>query len=252
MSGLGDLDGKVAIITGAARGQGEAEARLFVSLGARVVLTDVLEEQGRQVEAELGDSARFRHHDVSVEGDWDDVITHTLESFGRVDVLVNNAAIHWTRPLVEERPAEYLRLLSVNLVGALLGMQAVVEPMSDHGHGSIINVSSVAATAGMVGLAAYGSAKWGLRGLSKTAAVELGPMGIRVNTILPGPIATSMMHREPDGNLDRFQALPLRRHGEPEEVAPLVAFLASDSSAFLTGAEVTVDGGFSALAGGAA
>lgn len=246
------LEGKVAIITGGARGQGAAAARLFVDLHARVVVTDVLDEEGRRLAAELGSEVRFVHHDVAHEDEWDEVVEAALSAFGRIDALVNNAAIHWSRPLLEESGDDCIRLLSVDLVGPLLGMKSVAGHMAATGGGSIVNISSVAALTGMAGLSAYGSAKWGLRGLSKTAALELGPSGIRVNTVLPGPIATAMMHLDRDGDDSRFRVLPLRRHGEPEEVANLVAFLCSDLALFVTGAELTIDGGFSALPGGAA
>lgn len=246
------LEGKVAIITGGARGQGAAAVRLFVNLQARVVVTDVLGEEGRSLAAELEPAVRFVHHDVADEEKWDEVVETTLKAFGRIDALVNNAGIHWSRPLLEESGDDYMRLLSVDLVGPLLGIKSVAGHMAATGGGSIVNISSVAALTGMAGLSAYGSAKWGLRGLSKTAAVELGPSGIRVNTVLPGSIATAMMHRDRDGDDARFNVLPLRRHGEPEEVAHLVAFLCSDLALYMTGAEVTIDGGFSALPGGAA
>ena len=246
------LDGKVAIITGGARGQGAAEARRFTELGAKVVVTDILDELGRALASDLGTNARFVHHDVSDEREWHTVVDMALDAFGGIDALVNNAGIHWSRPLLEETPEDFMHLLSVDLVGPLLGTKAVAGPMSEHGGGSIVNVSSVAALTGMAGLSAYGSAKWGLRGLSKTAALELGPLGIRVNTVLPGPIATAMMHRDPDGDEARFRLLPLQRHGEPEEVADVVAFLCSDLARFVTGSELTIDGGFSAVPGAAA
>ena len=243
---MGKLDGKVAIITGGARGQGEAHARLFVEEGAHVVIGDVLDEDGQRVARELGAMARYVRLDVSRSEDWDNAVA-IAASMGPLRVLVNNAAIHWTRPIEFETADGFERIWRVNLLGAFLGIKAAIEPMRRAGGGSIVNISS---TAGLTGLAyhgAYGSAKWGMRGLTRTAAVELGGDGIRVNSIHPGPINTSMMTRSPgmdeaDFN-ERFLHLPARRYGEPREVSQLVVFLASDDSAFITGTEHTIDGG---------
>ncbi|MGY2059163.1 glucose 1-dehydrogenase [Nocardia gipuzkoensis] len=240
-----DLNGKVALITGGARGQGAAEARLFVRRGARVVITDVLEAEGAGLAESLGDAARFVRHDVSVGADWDAAAALAVSAFGSLDVLVNNAAIYTARPLTETAPEELERILRVNLVGPFRGIQAVVGPMTRAGGGSIVNISSQAGLEGLMGHAAYGSSKWGLRGLTKTAALELGPAGIRVNSVHPGPIATPMVPYLTTGP-GSFPALPLQRTGVPEEVAELVAFLASDASAYITGAEVTIDGGLAA------
>src|SRR5262245_4174086 len=222
------LDGKVAIVTGAARGQGEAEARLFVESGAQVVLTDVLRAEGDAVAGELGDAAIGVHHDVTNEAEWDAVIAAAESSFGGVDVLVNNAAIHWVRPLEQESRADFERMLAVDLVGPFLGMQRVIEPMRERGGGSIVNVSSYAGLRGIPGHTAYGAAKWGLRGITKTAAIELGSAGIRVNSIHPGPIRTDMLPVRDADDSRHFADVPLQRVGEIDEVARLVAFLASD------------------------
>ncbi|MBF6228045.1 glucose 1-dehydrogenase [Nocardia abscessus] len=240
-----DLNGKVALITGGARGQGAAEARLFVRRGARVVITDVLEAEGAELAESLGDAARFVRHDVSVGADWDAAVALAVSAFGSLDVLVNNAAIYTARPLTETSPEELERILRVNLVGPFRGIQAVVGPMTRAGGGSIVNISSQAGLEGLMGHAAYGSSKWGLRGLTKTAALELGPAGIRVNSVHPGPIATPMVPYLTTGP-GSFPSLPLQRTGVPEEVAELVAFLASDAAAYITGAEVTIDGGLAA------
>ncbi|WP_280351194.1 SDR family NAD(P)-dependent oxidoreductase [Nocardia abscessus] len=240
-----DLNGKVALITGGARGQGAAEARLFVRRGARVVITDVLEAEGAELAESLGGAARFVRHDVSVGADWDAAAALAVSAFGSLDVLVNNAAIYTARPLTETSPEELERILRVNLVGPFCGIQAVVGPMTRAGGGSIVNISSQAGLEGLMGHAAYGSSKWGLRGLTKTAALELGPAGIRVNSVHPGPIATPMVPYLTTGP-GSFPSLPLQRTGVPEEVAELVAFLASDAAAYITGAEVTVDGGLAA------
>jgi 3alpha(or 20beta)-hydroxysteroid dehydrogenase len=237
------LDGKVALITGAARGQGAAEARLFTARGARVAITDVLEAQGQELAAELGKNALFIRHDVTDHGSWTAAVAATVASFGRLDILVNNAAIHWTRSIVEEDPADVERLLKVNLLGPFLGMQACVPAIRAAGGGSIVNISS---TAGLTGIAlhgAYASSKWGLRGLSKVAAIELAPDNIRVNSVHPGAIDTPMVAGRFTAGPGNFPNVPLRRVGEPSEVAELVAFLASEASSYITGAELVVDGG---------
>jgi 3alpha(or 20beta)-hydroxysteroid dehydrogenase len=236
---MGRLDGKVAIITGAARGQGEAEARRFVAEGAKVVLGDVLDEEGTRVAADLGDAATYLHLDVTSEADWAAAVA-AAGRFGPLGVLVNNAAIHWVRPIEYETVAGMEKIWRVNLVGPFLGMQAVLAPMRAAGVGSIINVSSIAGLTGLAYHGAYGHTKWALRGLTKTAAVEFGGSGIRVNSVHPGPIKTSMLTKSPgmsEAPQARFRHLPARRAGEPEEVASLVVFLASDESAFMTGTE---------------
>lgn len=242
-----DLTGKVALITGAARGQGAAEARLFTDRGAKVVLTDLLEREGKEVAESIGDAARFVRHDVSDEADWLSAVDTALSEFGRLDVLVNNAAIYTAKPLIDQSAAEFERILRVNLVGAFLGIKAVVDPMKAAGGGSIVNISSQAGLQGLMGHGAYGASKWGLRGMTKTAALELGPLGIRVNSVHPGPIDTPMIgHLGLGRGPGSFPFLPLNRVGLPEEVADLVAFLASDASSYITGAEFAIDGGLSA------
>lgn len=238
-----DLAGKVAIITGGARGQGAAEGRLFLERGAKVVLTDVLADEGRELAAHLGEEAVFLEHDVSQEDSWAQVVGRTEERFGRLDVLVNNAGIHRVRPLVDERADDLAALLAVNLVGPMIGMRMVVGLMERAGGGSIVNISSLAGLQGIWGHGAYGASKWGLRGVTKTAAVELGPRGIRVNSVHPGPIETAMLPTPPDEVAGRFSWLPLGRVGQADEVAEVVAFLASDAASYLSGAELTVDGG---------
>ncbi|MER6306022.1 SDR family NAD(P)-dependent oxidoreductase [Streptomyces sp. NPDC001739] len=238
-----DLTGKVALVTGAARGMGEAEARLFVARGAQVVLTDLREDEGRAAAASLGSAARFVRHDVTDERSWEAAVAAAVDGFGRLDVLVNNAAIYTTSPIVEEDPARLEALLRVNLIGPFLGIRAVAEVMRAGGGGSIVNISSQAGLQGMWGHGGYGAAKWGLRGLTRTAALELGADGIRVNSVHPGAIATAMTAHL--GTKDHPGA-PLGRVGEPAEVARLVAFLASDDASYLSGAELAVDGGASA------
>jgi 3alpha(or 20beta)-hydroxysteroid dehydrogenase len=239
------LDGKVAIITGGSRGQGEAHARLFVAEGAKVLIADVLDEPGEKLANDLGDAAIYRHLDVSKEADWAAAVQATLDAFGTLNVLVNNAAIHHIVPIEQETREFFDRILAINLIGPFLGMQAVLPAMRAAGGGAIVNISSTAGIKGYYGHGAYGATKWGLRGLSKTAAVEFGPDGIRVNSIHPGPIRTDMMPQGED-SLARYKMLPLGRHGEPEEVAELVCFLASDASSFITGMEHIIDGGSTA------
>jgi 3alpha(or 20beta)-hydroxysteroid dehydrogenase len=242
-----DLSDKVAIVTGAARGQGEAEARLFAALGAQVVLTDVLVDDGERVAESIGPAARFVRHDVGDENDWRTTVDTAVAEFGRVDILVNNAAICKVVPLTEQTADGFDRMLRVNLLGAFLGVKAVVEPMKAAGGGSIVNISSQAGVQGLAGYTAYGASKWGLRGMSKVAAIELGPLGIRVNTVYPGMIDTPMIaHLDVERGPGGHPGAPLTRVGTPEEVAEVVAFLASDASSYITGADLTVDGGASA------
>ena len=237
---------KVVVVTGAARGQGEAEARLFVAEGARVLLADVLDAEGESVAAALGERAAYAHLDVSSESDWAAAVTATLTRFGRIDALVNNAGVMQVAPIASCSKRDFERVLEVNLVGAFLGIRAVLDPMREAGGGSIVNVSSVSGYASVPGQAAYSASKFGLRGLSKTAAVELGPLGIRVNSIHPGVIETPMIQAPELADVD-WQGilgnLPLARSGRPEEIARMALFLCSDESSYSTGAEFLADGG---------
>ena len=239
------LDGKVAIITGGSRGQGEAHARLFVKEGAKVVIGDVLDDAGEALAKELGNAAIYRPLDVSDEAQWAAAVDEAVRTFGKLNVLVNNAAIHHIVPIEEETREFFEHILAVNLIGPFLGMQAVLAPMRAAGGGSIVNISSTAGIRGYYGHGTYGATKWGLRGLSKVAGVEFGPSGIRVNSVHPGPIRTDMMPQTPD-NLARFKLIPVGRHGEPEEVSQLVCFLASDESSYINATEHIIDGGSSA------
>jgi 3alpha(or 20beta)-hydroxysteroid dehydrogenase len=240
---MGLLDGKVALITGGASGQGAAEARLFVDEGAAVVIGDVQDVAGRALADELGPSATFVHLDVSSDTDWEAAIAHTSETFGDATILIQSAAIVHHR-LIEDSPREeFERVLAVNLLGPYLGMRAVLPGMQRAGGGVIINVGSAAAYNGTGGRALYGAAKWGLRGLTKSASIEFGYHNIRVNSIHPGAIDTPML-RNSDQEMPAPQ-IPVARFGRADEVARTVLFLVSDHAAYITGADVPIDGGAS-------
>jgi 3alpha(or 20beta)-hydroxysteroid dehydrogenase len=246
---MGRLDGKVALITGGARGMGKSHARHFAAEGAQVVIGDVLDDRGRAVADGLGpDRCRYVHHDVTSEDDWAAAVAATVAAFGKLDVLVNNAGILKHGPIAEMDPAEFRRVVDVNLVGCWLGVHTVVPPMTAAGGGSIVNVSSIEGIAGAAGLSAYSASKFGIRGITRSAAQELGPLGIRVNSVHPGGVMTSMALTaaevmtgvDPAGFL---KSLPIARFAEPIEISRLVAFLASDESSYSTGAEFLADGG---------
>lgn len=244
----GRLEGKVAIVTGAARGQGEAEARRFVAEGASVLLTDVLDEEGEAVAEGLGDRAAYRHLDVSSEAEWVAAVEDAEARFGPVTILVNNAGILDFSSIEHQDVEKFRRVIDVNLVGTMLGMKSVTPSMRRAGGGSIINISSNGGIMGLPSLGAYVSSKWAVRGLSKTAALDLGKRGIRVNSLHPGGIDTPMT-RMPgqDPNDSAFaRSLPMRRFGLVDEVANVVTFLASDEASYVTGAEWSVDGGATA------
>jgi 3alpha(or 20beta)-hydroxysteroid dehydrogenase len=242
----GRLAGKVALITGAARGQGEAEARLFVAEGARVVLGDVRDELGEKVAASLGGAARYVPLDVAQEALWQRAVALAEAEFGRLDVLVNNAGIVGDYGPVERCSLEsYERTVAVNQIGPFLGMRTAIPALRRAGGGSIVNVCSVAGLYGIPGLVAYVASKWALRGMTKAVALEVGKDRIRVNALHPGSIATPMMDPGLDhSKLVRGQAL--ERVAQPEEMASAALFLASDESAFITGADLAADAGLSA------
>ena len=245
---MGKLSGKVAIVTGSAQGHGESAARLFAAEGARVVVTDVVDDLGAAVAADLGDAAVYRHLDVSDEAGWQQVVDDTVARWGGLHVLVNNAGILEFGGLLDITADDYLRMVRVNQLGVFLGMRAVARPMMASGGGSIVNIASVDALRGLNGVFAYSSTKWAVRGMSRCAAMELGHGGIRVNVVLPGGMDSPMNadHKD-DFDLDRiFGALPIPRLGQPDEIARLTAFLASDDSSYCTGADFVADGGWTA------
>lgn len=247
---MGKLDGKVALITGSSGGQGEAEGRLFASEGATVVLADVLVEQGRALAAELtaaGHRAVFVHLDVSDVQRWAEVVAQIEQDFGRLDVLVNNAGVSDRRGITEHDEDAFDRVLDINLWGPVAGMQACAPLMGRSGGGAVVNISSVAAMMGFHG-AAYTSSKWGLRGVTKSAALELSSLGIRVNSVHPGTIRTPMIASSSDEAVKKFADINAdQRVGEPIEIARTVLHLACDDSSYTTGAEAVVDGGFVAV-----
>jgi 3alpha(or 20beta)-hydroxysteroid dehydrogenase len=237
------LSSKIILISGGARGQGAAEARLFVAEGAKVVIGDVLDAQGQQLAAELGDAAVFVHQDVTREQDWQKAI-EAASALGGLHGLVNNAGIYRPATLMDTDAALFEQHMRVNQLGCFLGMKAVVPLMERSGGGSIVNISSVAGLRGSPGAIAYSATKWALRGMTKAAAVDLAPRKIRVNSIHPGPIDTEMLNvRTPEQNRRRLETVPMKRQGTAEEVANLVLFLLSEESGYITGAEVAIDGG---------
>lgn len=236
---MGRVTGKVALISGGARGMGAADARMLVAEGAKVVIGDILDAEGQKLAEELGDAARYVHLDVTDYEQWESAVATAVKEFGLLNVLVNNAGIVNPGPLKTLNIEKWQKVLDVNLTGPVLGIKAVLEPMTSAGGGSIINVSSIEGMRGAAMVHSYVASKWGLRGLTKSAALELAPDKIRVNSIHPGFIRTPMTKYLPD---DIVRA-PLGRPGTPDEVASFVVFLASDESSFATGSEFVVDGG---------
>jgi 3alpha(or 20beta)-hydroxysteroid dehydrogenase len=254
---VGRLDGKIAIITGAARGTGAETARRFAAEGAQLVLGDVLDDLGEALAEEIGAAAAYLHLDVRSEDDWAGALELAHQRFGPVDVLVNNAAILEVETLRATRPERVRELLDVNLVGPFLGIQAVISDMETAGGGSIVNVASIDGLEGEVGVAAYGASKWGLRGLTKCAALELGRLGIRVNTVCPGggskemkePAIRRVQEELRAGRKIDFSGTPRSPMGRQvtlAEIAAAILFLAGDESSFCSGTDLAVDGAFTA------
>lgn len=247
---MGDrLQGKVALVTGGARGQGEAEARCFAAEGARVYIGDILKAEGEKLAAELGGAATFLDLDIAVEEDWARAMGHILGREGRLDVLVNNAAMTLIRPAAETTPEEFSRVCQVNQFGVYLGMRAAYAPMSRQRAGSIVNVSSLAGRYGQEGQFAYSAAKAAVLVMTQVAAREWGPIGVRVNSIMPGAIDTPMLRGPHTADIDidaLLSGLPLGRAGRPSEIAAAALFLASDESSYVTGTHLEVDGGLRA------
>ncbi|SHM61408.1 glucose 1-dehydrogenase [Cryptosporangium aurantiacum] len=240
------LDGKIALITGAARGQGAAAARRFVAEGAQVLLTDVLDEDGAKLAAELGESAAYTSLDVAEEDAWAAAADLVKERYGRLDVLVNNAGLLHFSALADTSLAEYERVIRINQFGTFLGMRTAI-PLMRPGGGSIVNVSSVEGLGGMPLLVAYSASKFAIRGMTKVAAMELGREGIRVNSVHPGAVDTPMVSNALGGVPIEMapigKKVALGRVGNPDEIANMVLFLASDESSYCTGGEFVVDGG---------
>ena len=249
---MGKLDGQVALISGAARGQGEAQARLFAKEGAAVALGDVLEEDGQRVAESINDTggqAMFQKLDVTEVSSWQSMVDETLAQFGRLDIVINNAGIARVKLIEESSLEDYLEVIRINQVGVWLGMQAAIPALKEAGGGCIINTSSTAGLEGYAGLGAYVSSKFAVRGMTKVAAQELGPYDIRVNSVHPGPIDTPMI-RDPAiarGSDDRIREItsPIPRVGHVDEVAAMMLFIAADAT-YSTGSEFVIDGGVTA------
>ncbi|GAB6991031.1 glucose 1-dehydrogenase [Paenibacillus pini] len=241
------LTGKVVIITGGARGMGESHVRKFVSEGAKVVFTDLNEEGGQALAAELGENVKFVKQDVTKAADWETVVAETENTFGSIDVLVNNAGISMSKSLFDMTEADYRKIVEINQVSVFLGIKAVAPSMKKAGKGSIVNISSMNGLVG--GAIGYTDTKFAVRGMTKAAALQLAPLGIRVNSVHPGVIETPMVTQgDAVETIKEFSKhIPLRRLAQSEEVSDLVLFLASDESSYSTGSEFVIDGGLTAM-----
>lgn len=245
---MGRLENKIAIVTGGARGMGEATVRKFVEEGARIVIADLLAE-GHDLAREMGDRAIFQRADISMEEDWCTILAACEHAFGTPDILVNNAAMQRFRSILECEVDDFRQVLDVNLVGTFIGLKVVGAAMVRAGSGSIVNISSVDGMRGANGYAAYSSSKWGVRGLTKVAALEFGPRGVRVNSVHPGGVYTAMGNPvdAPVEDINKgYGAVPAQRVGQAHEIAAASLFLASDEASYIMGAELSVDGGWNA------
>lgn len=246
------LAGKVALITGSARGQGEAEARLFAREGASVVVSDVLEDAGVAVADEIvraGGKAFFVKLDVSSQDEWEHAIALTLDRFNRLDVLINNASIYSSVPVEHTALAEWDEVMAVNARGVFLGTKYAIPPLRESGGGSIVNISSTTGIVGSSWGSAYGASKAAIRVLTKYTAIQHARDGIRANSIHPGPVDTQLIADRigtPEGRAASIARIPLGRIGTVEDVAYAALFLASDESSFVTGSELIIDGGMTA------
>lgn len=243
---MGRVQGKVILVTGSAQGMGETHVRRFIQEGAKVVLTDLNIEKGQALADELGENALFIKQDVTSESGWERVISQIEQHFGSVDVLVNNAGITMSKSILDMSLGEYRRIIEINQVSIFLGMKAVIPAMKKAKSGSIINISSINGLVG--GAIGYTDSKFAVRGMTKAAALECSPFGIRVNSVHPGVIETPMiMQGDTKDAVETFaKHIPLRRIAKPEEVTSMVLYLASDDSSYSTGAEFVVDGGLTA------
>ena len=243
----GRLEGKVALITGSARGQGEAEARRFVAEGAKVAITDLRDVLGEQLAAELGPDTFYQQLDVTREDDWDAAVAATVERFGKLDILVNNAGIGAFGTLEGLDLKTHHEMIDINLHGVYLGMRAAKAALVATGNGAIVNISSIDGIVGVLGMTSYSASKFAVTGMTRSAAIELGPLGVRVNSIHPGVINSPMVQEAPPetrARLDRLMDMqPIKRMGEPHEIASLALFLASDEASYITGAQFVIDGG---------
>ena len=246
------LEGKVALVSGGARGQGAVEAKLFASEGAKVVIGDILDEQGRQIEAEIakdGGDATYVHLDVTREADWQEAVRTTIEGYGKLDILVNNAGILIRKGVEETTGEDWDRIMDVNAKGVFLGTKAAIPAMRAAGGGSIINISSIAGMIGGPGSSAYTATKGAVRILTKSTAVQYAAEGIRCNSVHPGLIYTDMTRDTldtPEGDRAWRARVPMGRLGNSDDVAKGVLFLASDESSYMTGSELVIDGGITA------
>lgn len=246
---MGRLEGKMAVVTGGAQGMGLATVKLFAEQGATVVLADILDEKGAAAAAKLGTRVAYHRLDVSSEAGWEQMVASIIKEHGAIDILVNNAAIVFVANIEDTKNDDFHRLLDINLIGPYLGMKAVIPGMKKRRSGSIINISSVSGLTAICANGAYCASKWGLRGLTRCAAMELGPFGVRVNSVHPGAVNTPMTN--PEGKSfdqintdlkDPFAGVAMSRMAHPEEIAQASLFLASDEASYVSGAELAVDG----------